>query len=135
MREFIRHPTDMPITYRMVDVVSDGQEYLRNISHGGLCFRSGRELPVGSKIFIQIPLTKPVFSAVGTVAWTARAEDHFEIGVQFDNPGTEFSLRMVEQICYIEDYKKHIFEKTGRQLNGEEAALEWISKYAAKFPT
>ena len=41
---------------------------------------------------------------------------------------------MVEQICHIEQYKQDVFEKDGRRLSGEQAALEWIEKYATDFP-
>ena len=38
MRKYIRHPSDIPIIYDMVEVVSDQQEYLKNISVGGIMF-------------------------------------------------------------------------------------------------
>ena len=41
---------------------------------------------------------------------------------------------MVEQVCYIESYKKVVYETEGRQLTTEEAAMEWIRKYASQFP-
>jgi hypothetical protein len=42
---------------------------------------------------------------------------------------------MAEQICRIEEYKKEIREKEGRLLDGTDAALEWIRKYAKDFPS
>ncbi len=41
---------------------------------------------------------------------------------------------MLEQICYMEEYKKEILDKDGRVLTSEEAAIEWITKFAAEFP-
>jgi hypothetical protein len=41
---------------------------------------------------------------------------------------------MVEQVCYIENYKKMVYQTEGRQLTTEEAAMEWIGKYASQFP-
>lgn len=41
---------------------------------------------------------------------------------------------MVEQIYQIEEYKKHVMAREGRQLSIEAAAQEWIEKYAAQFP-
>jgi hypothetical protein len=41
---------------------------------------------------------------------------------------------MVEQICHIERYRNDVAQREGRQLTAEEAALEWISRYASSFP-
>jgi hypothetical protein len=41
---------------------------------------------------------------------------------------------MVEQVCHIEQYKADVLKKEGRELTGEEAAKEWILKYAKDFP-
>jgi len=41
---------------------------------------------------------------------------------------------MVEQVCSIESYQKKIYETEGRRLTTEQAAMEWIAKYAAQFP-
>ena len=57
------------------------------------------------------------------------------MGVSFVDPDDAFRTRMVEQICHIEHYKKEILEKEGRELTGEEAALEWIKRYAGRFPS
>ena len=40
---------------------------------------------------------------------------------------------MVEQICHVEHYRRQVRQIEGRQLDGEEAAQEWVSKYAADF--
>ena len=41
---------------------------------------------------------------------------------------------MVEQLCYIERYRRETLEKEGRDLDSTQAAMEWVSKYAASFP-
>ncbi len=41
---------------------------------------------------------------------------------------------MVEQVCYIEDYRRFVLMHEGRELSQEDAASEWIAKYAAQFP-
>jgi len=45
-----------------------------------------------------------------------------------------FRLRMIEQICQIEHYRKEVKLVEGRDLSAEEAASEWISRYASDFP-
>ena len=60
--------------------------------------------------------------------------DDFELGVEFLNADDAFRARMVEQVCYIENYKLTVFREEGRRLSLEEAAREWISKFASDFP-
>ena len=134
MRNFIRHPSDIPIVYKHGDAVEYTKEYLKNIGHGGLCFRSKVSIEVGTTICIQIQIRKPVFEASGIVTWCNKDDGQYEIGVIFSDEHTEFGVRMVEQVCHIEHYKKEVLEKEGRTLSGEEAAIEWVNKNAASFP-
>jgi len=66
--------------------------------------------------------------------WCKEEPTCFEIGVQFDTPTTEFAMRMVEQVCYIEQYRRDVLHYEHRELAPEEAAREWIEKYATDFP-
>ena len=56
------------------------------------------------------------------------------MGVEFLDRDDSFRARMVEQVCHIEQYKRQVLETEGRVLNGEQAAKEWIRRYAASFP-
>ena len=47
----------------------------------------------------------------------------------------DFKARMIEQICYIENYRHAAKSDEDRTLTFEEAAMEWIDKYAADFPS
>jgi hypothetical protein len=134
MRQFLRHPSDIPIKYNLGNMVAHTKEYLKNVSQGGLCFRSKISIDPGSNIHIQIPISKPVFEVNGIVVWCRRTNGHHDVGVSFGDAQTEFGVRMVEQVCYIEQYKKQVLEKEGKTLSGEEAAFEWIEKHAAGFP-
>ena len=134
MRKYIRHPADIPITYKLNDIVAYSREYLKNISVGGLCFRAGRYLQKGSLISIQIPLTHPIFQEQGRVSWCRPSNGHYDVGVEFLDENTQFRARMIEQVCYIEHYKREIQQTEGRRLSAEEAAIEWIQKYAKDFP-
>ncbi|AFL72853.1 PilZ domain-containing protein [Thiocystis violascens] len=134
LRQYLRHPSDVPIAYRLGEVIADHQHYLRNIGKGGLCFSSRIAIPPGAHIHIEIPIIEPVFNADGIVVWCHPSGDDFEVGVRFEGVDDEYGLRMVEQVCQIEHYRHEIFKSEGRLLNSEEAALEWIQKYAARFP-
>lgn len=133
-RRYIRHPSDIPIEFHLAELAVRDCEYLNNISYGGLSFRSQSKVPVGAVISVRIPLVAPEFEARGRVSWCRRRGDQYDVGVEFIDPEEAFHSRMVEQICHIEHYKKEILEREGRQLTGEEAALEWIRRYAASFP-
>lgn len=137
MRNFIRHPSNIPIDFHVKEVSeysADGNEYLKNVSFGGLSFSSKYNLNAGAVINIEIPLIKPVFQAMGRVLWCRNDKDRFEIGVEFLDKDDLFRARMVEQICHIEQYKQKVLQTEGRNLSGEQAAQEWIKKFAPRFP-
>jgi len=49
------------------------------------------------------------------------------------NTNDAFTARMLEQIWQIINYQNRL-EQEGRVLSIEEAAFEWIDRYAALFP-
>ena len=135
MRHYIRHPTDIPLEYRLVDVVAHEKDYLKDIGEGGLSFQSAVCIDTGAKIHIRIPLREPIFETEGIVIWCRESANQYEVGMQFIDPSSEFRVRMVEQVAHIEHYKMEVLKNEGRQLTGAEAAKEWITKYARNFPS
>ena len=133
-RKFIRRPADIPIEISLADLVPHKKEYLNNISFGGLSFKSRDEVKTGTVINVRIPLVRPMFETKGRVVRCIKKDKHFDIGVEFIAPADDFKVRMLEQICHIEAYKKELRKKQGHPVTGEQAAIEWISKYADKFP-
>jgi hypothetical protein len=131
MRQFIRHPADIPIEYHLEGKCKDP---LNNISTGGLSFRAKNHLDVNSEISIRIPCIKPAMKVKGIVVRCHERKGYHDIAIKFMDKDSESRIRNIEQICYIEKYKKDIFETEGRELTGEEAAYEWIDKYAKDFP-
>lgn len=134
MRKFIRHPSDIPIEFSIENLVVNDREYLNDISFGGLSFCSRVPVKAGASILIKIPFLKPDFQSKAIVKWCRKRGDVYDVGVAFDDQEEAFKTRMVEQICHIEHYKREIQKKEGRELTGEEAAVEWIKRYAANFP-
>lgn len=134
MREFIRHPSDIPISYKHEDTVEFIKENLKDIGHGGLCFNSKEKIKKGTKIVIKIHIREPEFIAEGIVNWCRKIDEHYEVGVSFADEHIEYGIRMVEQVCHIEHYKKAVLKKEKRTINGQQAALEWVKKNAAEFP-
>lgn len=134
-RQYIRHPSDIPISWSLGEIAAPGSEYLRNISEGGLAFTSQCVVPDGAVIDICIPIQHPEVSIKGVVVWCKPgSEGLFEVGVRFVDASQRFRMRMVEQVCHIEHFKREILETEGRKLSGEEAAMEWIRRFAKHFP-
>lgn len=137
MRRFVRHPTDIPIAVRSLqtDAPVDGDTCtMLDVSQGGLACEVAQSFAVGSLVEIHIASVWPEYKGRGEVVWCAAKADRFEIGVAFTDHGEAYKSRMVQQVCQIEHYKNIVFEREGRVLDGDQAAAEWIEKYAADFP-
>ena len=135
MRHFIRHPSDIPIECRITSCGPYQRNGLKDIGPGGLCFQTPAAFERGCAIQIKIPVREPPFEATGTIVWCRRTNGHYQVGVRFADTNTEFSVRMVEQVCQICHYQREVLEKEGRSLSGEEAAAEWVAKHARNFPS
>ena len=134
MRKFIRHPSDIPLEYTIEEARIHKKNFLKNVSESGLCFRTIDPLYKGVFINVTIPIIAPPFKALGLVVWSRRLHDVYDVGVRFENSVGDFTLRMVEQLCHIEQYKIEVLKKEGRTLSGQEAAKEWIEQNADEFP-
>ncbi|PCJ18370.1 MAG: pilus assembly protein PilZ [Gammaproteobacteria bacterium] len=134
IRNYIRHPSDIPIEIHASDLKSPNTLNMVNISIGGLSYQSDYFIEPGLVISIRIPTISSQFEVNGEVTWCRKSDDKFDVGIQFNEQHDLFSTRMIEQICHIEHYKRLVEEQENRILTGEEAALEWIEKYAATFP-
>ena len=132
MRSYIRHPTDIPIEISFDQQTSE-QKSIRNVSRGGLCFLYPSALPIGSLVSARISLTTPPFEANCRVTWCQVDGQAWQVGVEFLSQDDLYKLRMVEQICHIEQYRRDIRENQGRTLSSQEAAIEWIERYAESF--
>jgi hypothetical protein len=134
-RRFIRHTADVPIEVRAVE--ANGARMLpgRNVSEGGLSFISEEDIPLGSTIQIRIPAVHPPFEAQARVVWRKPEESGYCIGVEFLDAAMAFRARMVEQVCAIEEYRRQVFRDEGRRMTREEAAREWIGRFADRFPS
>ena len=134
MRKYIRHPAQIPIEIVREFKHSSCLEHLSDISYGGLKFDSRVCLPKGNHIVIRISLADESYEINGHIVWCNKKEEGCEIGVEFSGESEAFRVRMVEQVCHIEQYRKQVLEEEGRELSSQEAAFEWINKFAQKFP-
>lgn len=133
MRNYIRHPIDIPI-HVTHGVQNREQVKVRNLSVGGLSFITHVLLKVGTVVDLLIPVVKPDYKGAGVIVWRReQSPTEFEVGVRFASDDEYFRVRMMEQVCQIDAYRQRMLIEEGRELSTEQAALEWIGKYAATF--
>lgn len=132
-RNFIRHPSTVPISFKLAGKQRTTQ--LRNVGQGGLCFICQNRIAVGEHIDVTIPASQQPFSVHGEVCWCKLSDEGYLVGVCFQKKTDHYAVRMVEQICHIEAYRKQKSAECGREVGSEEAAREWIALYAASFPS
>ena len=101
MREYIRHPSAIPLEVRLADQPLPQQDMLNNVSVGGLSFCSREAVHAGSRIVIRIPVIKDDGEVVGQVVWCRHNGQCYDVGVSFSVLQVVFLIRMVEQICHF----------------------------------
>ncbi len=138
VRKFIRHPAGVPIQVTLDWAEDENDETvdqtITNVSLGGLAFISHKPLELLERVRVCIPVLNQDNFLVGNVVWCEKSGSGYEIGIEFEKSKDVYRLRMIEQICHIEHYRKEIARVEGRELNAQEAAKEWITKYAGDFP-
>lgn len=139
MRQYIRHPADVPIH---ISLEPNGHAFealnirggMVDISQGGIACEVKAPIKVGCLVNVDIDSVSPKYHGLGKVVWCVEKMGSYEVGVCFLDQEEAFRSRMVQQICQIEVYKNMIYEREGRLLDGDEAATEWIQKHAVEFP-
>jgi hypothetical protein len=132
-REFLRHTANVPLEVEKVGgsvAVKKGV----NVSRGGLAFVSTACPEIGEVLQLRIPTVEPAFEARARVVWCRPESENFLVGVQFLDAEAAFRSRMVQQVCSIEKYRRDVQSQEGRALTPEEAATEWITRFAGRFP-
>ena len=124
----------MPIRFDLGGDLPRRNEYMRNVGEGGLCFATLVALDPGLPIRLRIPVFGEQFEVDGTMTWCRLAGRAYEVGVAFQTPQDQFCVRMVEQLLYIDDYRSEVERREGRTLSPEQAAAEWVERFADKFP-
>lgn len=132
-RRYIRHPVEVPIEVEVARAGRRRRERLRNLGAGGLCFHTTDPIKPATRVRIRIPVVDPAFAVEGWVVWCNPEERGFDIGVEVSQGADDYRLRMVEQLSHIENYRRLVEKREGRRLSAEQAAREWISRYAEEF--
>jgi len=88
-RKFKRTDSNLPVQYRNLRKVgvSPLGSVTRNLSEGGICFKSNEFISLACRLVVELSLpnvTKPV-KAISKVAWIRKipSSDQYELGNQF----------------------------------------------------
>ncbi|HEY0305059.1 MAG TPA: PilZ domain-containing protein [Longimicrobiales bacterium] len=133
-RAFIRHTVNVPLEIKVVPSAPMQSNQGVNISEGGLAFTVEECIPENTIIELRIPTVTPAFEANARVAWCRAEDGRYLVGVQFLDSNDAFQSRMVQQVCAIENYRQEQTQQ-GRPLDSQQAASEWIAKFAGRFPS
>ena len=131
MREFTRHNAGIPI-----GIICNGEQYefiLENVSLGGLACRGSLMIPVNTMAEVRMYLLLPEYVSQGRIVWCKKTEESYELGIEHCGERDKARLHMIEQISNIEHYRNEIMLAEGRNLDGEQAAREWVDVHGADF--
>ena len=135
IRRHIRHVTGIPIEvsleYQQCYRAED--DTITNVSLGGLCFIADDRLEINESIQVRFPVLDEETRIDGKVIWCNKKAQGYEVGLEFNDPAEVERLKMIEQIRQIENFRNEQERREGRKLSSEQAAREWISRYAGDF--
>ncbi|UVE19364.1 PilZ domain-containing protein [Pseudomonas sp. LS44] len=135
MRQFLRHPSELPVELIKRKHAFLPKQRLHNISLGGVACNSIKGFRRGTAVELHIPLLGEQARCAGVVAWCRKQAGDYLVGVAFIDEDSLFRARMVEQVCQIEQYRMQRERQAGQALPVEVIAKEWISQHAADFPS
>jgi len=134
-RRFVRHPIEIPLTYKVLNNDRFNLSQTKNLSDFGISFLSNDPLPIGQVIEINITSPRVHLLAKSVVKWQkySTEECKYRVGVMFINRQEGFRARMVEQMCHIDLYRRRKMQEENRDIPYNEAAFEWITLNGKKF--
>lgn len=139
-----RHFIELPIHYRQISSKHGSgsapvsvleRSRTKNFSDGGLLFLTPKAYPPGTEFELSFPVQGKVFTMTASVVHSSRDSDSgfYETGVHFSNPSDLFKIRMAEQLCHIDQFRKELSKAEGHPVSEEEAARKWIQEHSAEF--
>jgi len=106
-RKYIRHPAEIPVKYKLSGEKRKRTDTTKNISFGGLCFRTSSFIEPGTKITLRFPTVHPEVELTGTVVWCLEKEDQVDVGVEFEDEKEAYRVKIIEEICYSKKYETY----------------------------
>ncbi len=133
MKRTIIHPPVIPLNITKCDEPDLDKKNLRKKDRIRLAIQSEVLIEPKSEVQINYPVTDQDYIVTGTVIKCEEDNDQYNVVVEFSDPNNVTRVRMVEQICRIELYKREVLKNESRSITKTQAALEWIDKYAKDF--
>jgi hypothetical protein len=131
---FIRHPAGFPTRLRRAWRTPGAGARVQG-SGLGLLLRTRRYVRPGTSMAVAIDAAGERHGFEAEVVVMRQQGSRFEVGLWMSDEDSSYRLRMVEQVCHIEAYRRRVEREEGRSLSSEAAALEWIERYAGSFPS
>lgn len=135
IRRQVRHVTSIPIEVSLEDHQNyqAAEDNITNLSLGGWCFVASDRLELNEAIQMRFPVLDEETLIDGKGVWCNKTTKGYEVGLEFNDPAEVERLKMIEQIRQIENFRNNRERQDGRKLSSEQAAREWISRYAGNF--
>jgi len=133
MKRTIIHPPVIPLAITKCDEADLTKKNLRKKDRIRLAIQTDVLIEPKSEVQINYPVTDKDYIVAGTVIKCEEDNGQYNIVVEFSDPNNVTRVRMVEQICRIELYKREVLQNESRSITKTQAALEWIDKYAKDF--
>lgn len=134
--KFLHHANCRPIDCRPLAAQGDAATVTAGceVSGFGLSFTTDKRLTPGNLVELTILVLDEPQRFVTRVMECRKHAKSYVAKVSFATEEDAFRARMAEQLCHIDAYRQSVQESEGRQLKSEDAAEEWIRKFASRFP-
>ncbi len=133
MNRTIIHPPVIPVTVKIANNPDPVKKPVKKKDRIRLLVNTENSFEPKSIVRVNYPVTDKDFIVTGTVIKCEEDKSRYNVVIEFSDPDNICRVRMVEQICRIELYKRQVLKNEGRSITKTQAALEWIDKYAKDF--
>ncbi|MEL0621538.1 PilZ domain-containing protein [Marinomonas arenicola] len=131
--EFVSHPKDLPLEITLIEDQPFPTSKREDVGFAGITCFAAQHFESGRSVRITLEEIDPNFCVTGRVVWCNNERGEYKVAIEFPIKDECYCVRMVEQLSQIEHYRRQA-KTQGRRLNYNEAAAEWIQKFAASFP-
>jgi c-di-GMP-binding flagellar brake protein YcgR len=134
-RYYSRHPIRVPMSLHLIANQTDVRSESVDLSLGGLSFLWRDRLSKGNFLDISIPVKEKLFAIKAKVVYSKedRKTGRFKTGVLFCDVPSACRARLAEEALEILEYRKQMSSELGRDISEEEAAEQWVQKFASSF--
>jgi hypothetical protein len=135
IRKYVRQVTGIPVEVALdySKNIDADDDTITNISLGGLALVAEDPLDIGEFIQVRCPILNNEAQLSGKVIWCEKSLSGYEVGLEFNDPTEIEQLKIIDQICDIEQFRTQVAEQEGRHLSSEQATREWVSQYTGNF--